>query len=333
MKAFFLFGSYLKYNRKLFFLLCLFSTIFALIFSLYNLPVEAVCYGVLICFCFAVPFFLFDYMKFYKKHKFLTKLQKQITLDIALLPSSSNLIEQDYIDLIKIMYQDKIQYISETDNAYSDMLDYYTLWAHQIKTPIAAMDLLLQSEESRQNSNLSSELFKIQQYVEMVLSYLRLDSNSTDFLIKKYNLDSIIRQTVRKFAKQFIIKKIKLSFTETNFYVLTDEKWLSFVIEQILSNSLKYTPKGTISIYLEQDSKMLVIEDTGIGITEEDLPRIFEKGFTGYNGRIYKKSTGIGLYLCKRILTKLSHTITIESYPNKGTKVKIDLSSMKTNIE
>jgi len=121
---------------------------------------------------------------------------------------------------------------------------------------------------------------------------------------------------------------------ELNCQVLTDEKWLVFVIEQLLSNALKHTPQGKISIYMDKNkSKTLVIQDTGIGIQPEDLPRVFEKGFTGYNGRTDKKSTGIGLYLCKRILTKLSNTITIESEVGKGTVVKIGLDTIKTTME
>jgi signal transduction histidine kinase len=177
------------------------------------------------------------------------------------------------------------------------------------------------------------ELFKIEQYVDMVLQYLRIDSASTDYVLKKYSLDSIVRQAVRKYAKLFINKKICLDFSELNCEVLTDEKWLVFVVEQILSNSLKYTESGKISIYMDKEkNKTLVIEDTGIGIAEEDLPRVFEKGFTGYNGRTDKKSTGIGLYLCKRILTKLSHTISIESGIGHGTKVKIGLDTVDIGL-
>ncbi|WP_350445924.1 sensor histidine kinase [Anaeromonas frigoriresistens] len=250
------------------------------------------------------------------------------------LPSTNHLLEQEYQNVIENFYQDKLNMTSKFDKDKSDLIDYFTLWAHQIKTPIAAMDLLLQSGENIDSDELSLELFKIEEYVEMVLQYLRLDSESSDLVLKYHNLDNIIKQAIRKYAKVFIRKKIKLEYLESNCEVLTDEKWLLFVIEQILSNSLKYTNKGEISIYMERDhKKVLVIEDTGIGIAPEDLPRVFEKGFTGYNGRIDKKSTGIGLYLCKRILTKLSHSITIESQVSKGTKVKIDLDTIDIRLE
>jgi len=168
----------------------------------------------------------------------------------------------------------------------------------------------------------------------MVLQYIRLDSSSTDFVIKEYDLDDIVRQAVRKYAKVFVHKKLKLEFSELKSTVLTDEKWLLFVIEQILSNSLKYTVRGGISIYTEgSEHKILVIEDTGIGIKEEDLPRVFENGFTGYNGREDKKSTGIGLYLCRKILTKLSHKIQIESQAGRGTRVIINFENIKVEVE
>jgi len=155
---------------------------------------------------------------------------------------------------------------------------------------------------------------------------MRIENMYSDLLIKKYSLDDIIKQSVRKYSKMFIRKKIKLNYYDLYLNVLTDEKWLVFVIEQILSNSLKYTSEGEISIYMDKIlTDTLVIEDTGIGIEKEDMPRMFERGFTGYNGRIDKKSTGIGLYLCKRILSNLSHTIIIESKIGKGTKVKIGL--------
>ena len=169
------------------------------------------------------------------------------------------------------------------------------------------------------------ELLKIGQYVEMVLSYLRLDSDSTDYVLREYPLDDILRQAVRKFAKMFILKKITLDFQETGKTVLTDEKWLLFVVEQVLSNALKYTPAGgTIRIY--GDGATVVIADNGIGIREEDQARVFEKGFTGYNGRADKKSTGIGLYLCRQVMDRLYHGISLTSRPGQGTLVRLDLS-------
>ena len=173
---------------------------------------------------------------------------------------------------------------------------------------------------------------KIGQYVDMVLGYLRLDSDSTDYVFCDTDLDALIRQAVRKFARLFILKRITLDFQETGRTVLTDGKWLSFVVEQLLSNALKYTPAGgAVRIY--GDGETLVIADTGIGIREEDLPRIFEKGFTGYNGRTGQKSTGIGLYLCRRVTEKLGHDLTIVSRPGQGTIARLDLSRERRIME
>ena len=217
------------------------------------------------------------------------------------------------------------------DLRMSDMQDYFTLWAHQIKTPIAAMRLILQTRPENSATEIEGELFRVEQYVEMVLNYLRLDSDSTDFVFKTCALDGIIRQCVRKYAKQFIRKKISLEYGGTALQVLTDEKWLCFVIEQILSNALKYTSAGSIRIFTQGET--LVIADTGMGIAPEDLPRVFEKGYTGYNGRTDKKATGIGLYLCKMILQKLGHDISISSEVGKGTRVSIDLSREEIVLE
>lgn len=326
--------SYSKLHIKDVILLFLFPIIFSLVFWLYNLSMEPVLYALLLFLIISIIFFIVDFFKYYKLHKLLCKLKNTIKVNIDDLPIPQDIIQEDYNDLITIIHKDKIKIAYTTDMSRSDLMDYYTLWAHQIKTPIAAMSLLLQSQNNELNGDLSAELFKIEEYVEFVLQYLRLESMSSDLLLKEYSLDDIVRQTVRKYAKIFIRKKISLNFTELNCNVLTDEKWLVFVIEQLLSNALKYTTSGSISIYMDEHSeKTLIIEDTGIGVQPEDLPRVFEKGFTGYNGRSNKKSTGIGLYLCKQILNKLSHTITMESEVGKGTRVLINLETIKVDIE
>jgi signal transduction histidine kinase len=326
--------SYLKLRFKGIIVLGLFGAIYALVFSLYNIPAEPVVYSIVLCANIGVIFLIVDFLKLYNRHKLLQDLKNSITFNIDELPEAKDMIEKDYSDLLTDIYKKNIQFSHDAEVSRSNLVDYYTLWAHQIKTPIAAMQLILQSEESEQNSELSMELFKIEQYVEFVLQYLRVESMSSDLVLKKYSLDEVVKQAVRKYARMFIRKKIKLDFKELNCEVLTDEKWLIFVIEQLLSNALKYSKEGTISIYMDNSSeKTLVIEDTGIGIREEDLTRIFERGFTGYNGRWDKKSTGLGLYLCKQILNKLSHSITIESKVDKGTKVRINLKTIKVDVE
>lgn len=251
-------------------------------------------------------------------------MQKVIKISVDALSMPGDQIEEDYQTLLQLVHEDKVKAVNDLENRRKDLMEYYTMWVHQIKTPIAAMQLLLQSEDTPKNREAAEELFRIEQYVKMALQYTRLDSETTDFLIQRYNLDDIVREAVRCYARLFIRKKISLNYQPLQVQVLTDEKWLEFVIEQVLSNAVKYTPKGSVSICME-GSSTLVIEDTGIGIRKEDLPRVCEKGYTGYNGHTDKRSTGIGLYLSKRILEKLSHTIEIESEMGVGTRVKIGL--------
>ena len=324
--------AYIKQYIKVLLLFIVFAFVFCIVFSLYNLETEAIYYSIILCAFIGLIYICINFINYYKKHIQLYKLQNEISISLENLLSPKTLMEEDYTNLILTLNKEYKTYISKSDIAKSDMIDYYTMWVHQIKTPISAMKLLIQTSESEISSDLSSELFKIEQYVEMVLSYIRLGSNKNDFVLKEYDLDNIIRQAVRKYAPLFIRKKISLDFQPTNYKVLTDEKWLVFVIEQLLSNAIKYTNKGKISIY-SLENKKLVIEDTGIGISKEDIPRIFDKGFTGYNGRTDKKATGLGLYLCKNILDKLSHKISIESEVGVKTKVILDLSMINVNIE
>lgn len=324
--------GYIKQNIKVLLLFIVFALVFCIVFSLYDLEIEAIYYSIMLCTFIGLIYICINFINYYKKHIQLYKLQNEISISLENLPSPKTLMEEDYTNLILNLNKEYKTYISKSDIAKSDMIDYYTMWVHQIKTPISALKLLIQTSESEISSDLSSELFKIEQYVEMVLSYIRLGSNKNDFVLKEYDLDNIIRQAVRKYAPLFIRKKISLDFQPTNYKVLTDEKWLVFVIEQLLSNAIKYTNKGKISIY-SLENKKLVIEDTGIGISKEDIPRIFDKGFTGYNGRTDKKATGLGLYLCKNILDKLSHKISIESEVGVKTKVILDLATVNVNIE
>lgn len=335
MKDFFgILNSYLKSNFIVIFALIIVFCIFLGIFSLYSLPLESVLYTVLLSCVFLLILGTIHFTKFYNHHMILRKLKNNITISDYMFPKTINFIEKDYQELIKEIDISRTKIINEKNKSYSDMIDYYTIWAHQIKTPIAAMRLILQSNKSETNDELLEQLFKVEQYVEMVLQYLRLEDMNSDLILRKYSLDKIIKQSVRKYSKLFIRKKIKLNYDDLYRDVLTDEKWIVFAVEQILSNSLKYTNSGEISIYMDELlPDTLVIEDTGIGIQEEDLPRVFEKGFTGYNGRTDKKSTGIGLYLCKQIIDKLNHTIYIESKVGKGTKVKIGFHVKNINIE
>ena len=264
-----------------------------------------------------------DYVMFLKKHK---------ELSYGELPTPKSLIEEDYQSIIAKLKEEAEMRASSASQDYNNMIEYYTVWAHQIKTPIAAMRLNLQSEDSESARKLMGDLNRIESYVEMVLTFLRLDSDSTDYVIKEHDLDEIIKSSVRKFSREFILKKLTLNYEPVKYKCITDEKWLEFIIEQVISNAVKYTSEGGVRIYMDEPG-LLVIEDTGIGISAEDLPRIFENGYTGFNGREDKRASGIGLYICKRIADNLGHKITAESTPGVGTKMIIDVRGKKLGVE
>lgn len=320
MKIFF---EYIKSHIKTLVLLVIFGLVFAGIFILYNIPPEAVIYAAAICLGLLFIFAVIDFIRFRQRHIVLKKLQEEVLYTLDHIPEPKTLPERDLRELIGVVFTEKQRLETEMTRKFSDQNEYFTLWVHQIKTPIAAMRLALHDDDTERGRLLSEDLQRIEQYAEMALCYMRLEEGN-DFLIKNYDLDFIIKQAVKKFSDQFIGKKISLVYEPLDLKVLTDEKWLLFVIEQVLSNSLKYTKSGSIEIYSEEP-KTLCIKDTGIGVAAEDLPRIFEKGYTGCNGRSDKKASGIGLYLCKRICTMLGHKITAESVVGKGTTIKIYL--------
>ena len=181
------------------------------------------------------------------------------------------------------------------------------------------------TELSDNMDSLEDELFRIEEYVSMALQYQRVSSTENDFVLEKVSVDGVIRDTIKKYAKIMIRRHIGINYSGTGQEVYTDGKWLAFMLEQILSNAIKYTPHGVVTIETaeEKDRFFITIKDTGIGIKAEDLPRVFEKGYTGYNGHADKKATGIGLYLCRQMADKLGHTIRMESEIGKGTKVWI----------
>lgn len=313
--------SYLKKNIKVYILFVVFIFIFFIMFYLYNLPLEALIYTGSFCFLAALVASFSDFVNYRESYRKLKFLEENILNDLDALPKSLDIRIDYYHKIIEKLYEELEKLTQENRQKNTDMVDYYSMWVHQIKTPIAAMNFLLDNEEVDQKI-LQQELFKIERYVEMVLTYIRLDSISSDYVITKINLDEVVKDSVKKYATIFINKKIKLNYVSHETIVISDKKWLSFAFEQILGNSVKYSSAGG-EITIETYENKLVIEDNGIGIKEEDLPRIFEKGFTGFNGRYEKKSSGLGLYLCKKTLDKLGHHIEISSKVGEGTRIEI----------
>lgn len=284
------------------------------------------------------------YLRYSIKVKVLSNALKRPVEEQAQLPEATDDAEILYHRLLENQSIARSESESSAAVRQSRMRDYYSMWVHQIKTPISAMKLLLEAEReelgqlmcdeepqatlTELSDNLDSfedELFRIEEYVSMALQYQRVSSTENDFVLEKISLDGVIRDTIKKYAKIMIRRHIGINYSGTKKQVYTDEKWLAFILEQILSNAIKYTPQGFVTIETaeEKDRFFITIKDTGIGIKAEDLPRVFEKGYTGYNGHADKKATGIGLYLCRQMADKLGHTIRMESEIGKGTKVWI----------
>lgn len=318
-----LFGSYLKYRAKIIIACIAVEGIFASSYLLFDMVPIAVLYPLILTAAAGLIAMAFDLVFFIKRHNSILSEE---------LPVPKNKLEEDYQLIISKLNEEAKIAEQKASSDYTDMVEYYTVWAHQIKTPIASMRLNLQSEDTESARKLMGDLNRIEAYVEMVLTFLRLDSNNTDYMIKEYDIDEIIRPAVRKFSRDFIVKKLRLEYEPVNYKTITDSKWLSFIIEQVISNAVKYTNEGSVKIFMSEPG-VLCIEDTGIGISEEDLPRIFENGYTGFNGREDKRASGIGLYLCKRISDNLGHKIWAESKPGSGTKLFLDLRAKRINVE
>lgn len=325
------FKGYLKERWKRLLMLLLFACIFAFSFWVYRLPVRAVIYPCALCLLFGAVFAAHDITKAYRRHKFFEELHRRNTELISALPEPEGIVDSDYQQLISVLKEKIAEITAQTDSRIRDTVDYYTVWAHQIKTPIAAMRLTLQKEDVPEARRLASELSRIEQYVEMVLVFVRLGSDYSDYVFARQDIDEIIRNSVKKFASEFIDRRIRLEYDSVDIQAVTDEKWFAFVVEQLLSNALKYTREGSIKIYSE--GKVLCIKDTGIGIAPEDLPRVFDKGYTGCNGRTDRRASGLGLYLCRRICQNLGIDISISSTVGEGTTVRLDLGQYKLGKE
>lgn len=309
-----------------------FALIFAAAFALYRLPLEAVLYPAGLCLLLGAGCAVVDFLRLRKRHAVLEDLKRLVAGLPEQLPEVRDVEAADYREIVRLLRDARREDQTRAEADFQAMTDYYTLWAHQIKTPIAAMRLRLQGQDTAEARSLLADLGRIERYVEMVLTYLRLEGSGTDYVIRECDLDGLLRAVFKQFSGEFISRKLKLDYAPVNARVLTDEKWLGFVLEQVLSNALKYTPEGMISVYLEAPLT-LCVRDTGIGIAPEDLPRVFEQSYTGLTGRERRQASGIGLYLCKRVCDNLGYGISAQSTPGDGTTIRIDLSSRKLSIE
>lgn len=273
-----------------------------------------------------------DLIRYKARVKQVEDLLKRPVAEQSYNVEAKDILEERYVDLIHAQEKSRVDTENISARSSKDMEQYYNIWVHQIKTPISGMNVLLQSmEPTEEVGELQNQLFSVEQYVDMALQYQKIKSTTNDFSFAEIPLNKVIRENIRKYARLFIAKKLAVRYEETALRVLTDEKWISFVLGQIITNAVKYSDKGsiTISAYEDECNTYLSVKDEGIGISPEDLPRVFERGYTGYNGRADKKSTGIGLFLCKSVTRMLGHKIQISSEPGKGTEVTIIFSKQR----
>lgn len=320
--------AFLKSKRTALALYSLTIFVFGLIFLFGRLPFNFYFYSVEVSAFIGGIFGLFSFMRYADRYRYLQELYQQPQSMLNKLEKPSDPAETFYQETIRQLLKERQKQALKNESKEADQLDYFTLWLHQIKTPIAAIQLVLQqSTDKKLTRQLEQELLRIENYTRMALSYLKLEQSGKDLDLAKVSLDQVIKKTIKTFSILFIYNQITLDYQENHLDVLTDEQWLRVLLEQLLSNSLKYTPpKGQIKIYLDpKQTKRLIIEDTGIGIRSEDLPRIFEKGYSGWNGKVQEKSTGLGLFLSQKISKRLGHPLSITSEVGKGTKVAIDL--------
>ena len=308
------------------------AAVFAVVLFLSGLPAEPVRYAALLCAVGGVVCALPGYLQYRRRYKAAGLALQGLPEAVDRLRAPSGAVEEAYDAALRRLCAMLAK--SETDRQRQriENADYFTMWIHQIKTPIAAMQLILREQDDARSRELLAELFRIDQYAEMALTYARLESPTTDLVLRRCAVEPIVRSVVRQYAGQFVRRHVALRCEIEPVCALTDEKWLAFILGQLLSNAVKYTENGTVTVRVTKEL-VLSVSDTGIGIAPEDLPRIFEKGFTGYNGRAGRKSTGLGMYLSRCAAEKLGHRISVQSAPGQGTTVSVDLRSVDLGVE
>ena len=319
--------QFIKYyirSRLPFYLLVIFNGIILILFAfLFEEAADVLYYSLTILTFVTIIMVAWDLFRSYQSYK-LAYLYEEIT------PLSP--LEFYLAQTLENARENQKNQTEEGCKRYTDLMDYYTLWVHQIKTPIAASQLLVQDVTDRNiRSLLEREIFKIDAYVHLVLQYLRLENFHDDLQLKQVALEQLVKEVVRKYSLFFIQKGLTINLDDLDVKVISDEKWLLVIIEQILSNSLKYTKSGGIEIYFKDNT--LYLKDSGIGIKDSDILRVFERGFSGYNGRLTQQSSGLGLYLSKKIADQLGHEISISSQVGQGTTVSIHFQKKKLAID
>lgn len=331
------FMSYLK-DKFIVILIC-FATIVSILILLFaidiNIPILLFIFCILIFSNMAI--ILFEYFQKYTYYKNVQKLfnnidKKYLISEIIAKPDFYE--GKLFYDILKYSNKSMNDEINKYKLSSEEYREYIETWVHEIKNPISSLSLILDNNRNEVTSSIKEELLLVEKYVEQALYYSRSNNVEKDYIVKKNSLERIVNNAVKKNSKMLIESKIQIEITNINCFVYTDEKWTTFIISQILDNSIKYKCKenSVIKIYsrFEDTKVVLYIKDNGIGIDSCDVDKVFEKGFTGSSGRIYTKSTGIGLYLCRKLCNKIGLNIFLESKINNGTTVKIIFP--KTNM-
>lgn len=312
--------AYLWHRRAVLGLYALSAATFLLVPAIFGQPVDAAAYALLIVTFVLALAAAWDLYRFAQRTRALQTALDNLSDAAGALPEPGGPIEAGYRDIVDALYALLHEQTARLDARHSEQIDYYTMWVHQIKTPIAAMRLKL--DGLPHGGALESELLRIERYADMALQFVRMEDLSGDLVIETGDLAQVVNGCVRKYAQLFIEKRLKVTIEGTDFTVRTDGKWLAFILEQLLSNAVKYTQRGGVTIR-GVAPRTLIIEDTGIGIRPEDMPRIFEKGYTGTNGRIDRRASGLGLYMAGRVARQLSIHIEPGARPGGGTRMTL----------
>ncbi len=264
---------------------------------------------------------LTDGARYCVRRRRMAQIQRSASLLPRELPEPLDGLTEEYDALIRALIAERDRLKTESQRRQDEQKEYYTLWIHQIKTPISAMRLLLQEDDGARAPLMKQELFKVDQYADLALKFVKLDDIASDLVVERCDLNEIVREAVKKYSLLFVYSGLSVEIGELARDVPCDRMWLGFIISQLVSNSVKYTRAGGVRLFM--NGAALVVEDTGIGIRKEDLPRIFEKGYSGYNGRMDTRASGIGLYLAKRAADALGISISVASELGKGTHVTL----------
>lgn len=313
--------AYLK--SRLVMLLMTLSIILTLLFSIWLYSSSLQLFWNFLFFV-SIPMFLIiaiDIYHFYQEWTCALNMKDYVEASEIL--KSNDPIANIYISALIDSTQKAKQYQSSYEHQEKDMIDTLQLWTHQIKTPLTALDLIMQMKTVN-NRQARLEITKINRYLMTMLNYLKLTTLNTDLVLERLSLQDLVRKQVRGLSSLFIAKDLSVIIGDLPIEVVSDSQWLGFILEQLLTNAIKYTSKGAISIYWQDEE--LVVKDTGIGILSEDLPRIFERGFSGYNGRANKKATGLGLFLSQQIAEKLGLKLYADSTVGVGSQFYIQFS-------